>query len=348
MRFDAPAPSLPRRRRLLVAAILAAGVALSGVALVGPAPRVLAADAKVPVVVAFYATPLEEPWNMVIHTALEMEERAGKIRYTWKDNLAGVAPMAAAITASLATKPDMVVADAADGDEQIRAIAAANPGIKFVIGTAPQAQSPNMSVFDSDLAEPAYLCGVLAGSLSKSGTVGVVCGRSEPHVNRTINAFIAGAHDASATVKVKVTFIDSWYDPPKAKAAALDQIAAGADVIYAEREGAIAAAKEKGVLAFGNLVDQFEEAPECVITGPVWNMTPLADYIVKKASAGVVDAEDLLDFSTLARGGAALAPFHGWEAKLPPDVLELLREKDRALKAGQMQVEPNAATPKGD
>jgi basic membrane lipoprotein Med (substrate-binding protein (PBP1-ABC) superfamily) len=176
----------------------------------------------------------------------------------------------------------------------------------------------------------------------------VVCGKPEPHVNRTINAFIAGAHDASAKVKVKVTFIDSWYDPPKAKAAALAQITAGADVIYAEREGAIAGAKEKGVFAFGNLVDQFAEAPECVITGPVWNMTPLADYIVKKASLGVVHAEDLQDFSTLARGGATLAPFHGWETKLPPETLEILREKDRALKAGLMTLEQNAATPKGD
>jgi hypothetical protein len=346
MRFDAPAPST--RRRLLAAAILVfvAGCAMAGIA--APASSALGADTKVPVVVAFYATPLEEPWNMVIHTALEAEERAGKIRYTWKDNLAGVAPMAAAITASLATKPDLVLADAADGDQEIRAIAAANPGITFVIGTATQPQSPNMSIFDSDLAEPAYLCGILAGRLSKSGTVGVVCGKSEAHVNRTINAFVAGAHDASATVKVKVTFIDSWYDPPKAKAAALDQIAAGADVIYAEREGAIAGAKEKGVLALGNLVDQFAEAPECVITGPVWNMTPLADYIVKKAAAGVVDAEDMQDFSTLARGGAALAPFHGWDTKLPPDVLELLREKDRALKAGLMTLEPNTTTPKGD
>ncbi len=338
-------PSLPGRRRLLAAAALAGVTGLTVSAFPGQA---LAAAAKVPVVVAFYATPLEEPWNMVIHTAMEMEQQAGKIRYSWKDNLAGVAPMAAAIRASLAEKPDMIVADAADGDQEIRALAAANPSIKFVIGTATQTQAPNLSIFDSDLAEPAYLCGILAGSLTKSGVVGVVCGKAEPHVNRTINAFIAGAHDAGAKVKVKVTFIDSWYDPPKAKAAALAQIAAGADVIYAEREGAIAGVKEKGVFAFGNLVDQFAEAPECVITGPVWNMTPLADYIVKKASLGVVHAEDLQDFSTLARGGAALAPFHGWETRLPLETLEVLREKDRALKAGLMTLEQNISTPKGD
>ncbi len=335
-----PPSAVPRRR---LVALLAAFAILPGAALCRAAE-----EGRVPVVIAFYGTPLEEPWNMVIHSALEGEERAGKIRYTWKDNLAGMEAMAAAIRAGLAAKPDMIVADAADGDAEIRALAAANPGVKFVIGTAAAPQEPNMSIFDSDLAEPAYLCGLLAGSLSKSGTVGVVCGKTEPHVNRTINAFIAGAHDAGPAVKVKVTFIDSWYDPPKARAAALAQIDAGADVIYAEREGAIAGAREKGALAFGNLVDQHAEAPECVITGPVWNMTPLADYIVKQAAAGFVSAEDLQDFSTLARGGASLAPFHGWETKLPPEVLELLREKDRALKAGLLQLTPDTSVPRGD
>jgi len=307
-----------------------------------------AAEPKVPVVMAFYATPLEEPWNMVIHQALQAEEQAGKIRYTWQDKLEGMPTMAAAIRAGVAAGCDMVVADATDGAAEIRAIAAAHPTVKFVVGTAAAIQQPNLSIFDSDLSEPAYLCGILAGSLTKSGVVGVVCGKTEPHVNRTINAFIVGVRDAGPGVKVKVTFIDSWFDPRKAKAAALAQIAAGADVIYAEREGAIEGAREKGVLAFGNLVDQYAEAPECVITGPVWNMTPLADYVVKKAAAGLVNAEDLQDFSTLARGGAGLAPFHGWETKLPPEVLDLLREKDRALKAGLMTLDANTAVPRGD
>ena len=62
----------------------------SGASAWNSSPPTVAAEPKVPVVMAFYGTPLEEPWNMVIHTALEGEERAGKIRYTWKDNLAGM------------------------------------------------------------------------------------------------------------------------------------------------------------------------------------------------------------------------------------------------------------------
>ena len=141
---------------------------------------------------------------------------------------------------------------------------------------------------------------------------------------------------------------DSWFDPPKARQAALDQIAAGADLIYAEREGAIAAAREKGMLAFGNLLDQHGESPDTVITGPVWSMTPVVDYLISLSAAGKVYAENLVDFSTLARGNAALAPWHGWDGRLPADVMQLMREKERALKAGSLVLNPSTERPTGD
>jgi basic membrane lipoprotein Med (substrate-binding protein (PBP1-ABC) superfamily) len=290
----------------------------------------------VPVVFAAYATPLEEPWNMVVHDALLSAQRGGRIRYSWQDNLTTADAIAAAIRAELPKRPDLVVADAEGGDAQIREIAAANPTIAFLVGTAEQAVPPNLSVFDSDLSEPAYLCGVIAGRLTKSNVVGVVCGKSEPTAHRTVNAYIAG------------DFINAWFDPPKARELALRQIAAGADLIYAEREGAIAAAREKGVLAFGNMIDQHAEAPGTVVTGPVWSMTPVIDHVVRQKAAGMVQGENLVDFSTLGRGGAALAPWHDWDDKLPADVLQMVRERATALKAGTLQINAGTQKPVGD
>jgi len=75
-------------------------------------------------------------------------------------------------------------------------------------------------------------------------------------------------------VRCKFSFIGSFFDPPKAKEAALAQIEAGADVLYAERFGVIEACKEKGVLAISNMSDQASLGPDTVITGPVWDMWP--------------------------------------------------------------------------
>ncbi len=304
--------------------------------------------AKVPVVFAAYATPLEEPWNMVIHQALQASEKNGRIVYAWQDKLSSAEALALGIQSALARKPDIVVADGVEGVEGIKAIAAANPGISFVVGTSAAPAVPNVSVFDSNLSEPAYLCGVVAGRLTKSNIVGVVAGRSDVQVHRAINAYMQGVREANPAAKVKLTFIDSWYDPPKAKQAAIDQVAAGADIIWAEREGAIAGAREKGVLAFGNLVDQSVEGPDTVLTGPVWSMTPLIDHVVKLSAAGMIRGESYHDFSSLARGGAVLAPWHGWNQKLPPEVLDFVRERQNAIKTGVLTINPSAERPVGD
>lgn len=305
------------------------------------------ASAKTPVVFAAFATPLEEPWNMVIHEALEAAKKGGRIEYAWQDRLDSEPAMAGAIESRLG-QVDIVVADAIDGEASIRRLAATHPRVAFLVGSAREPSPPNLSIFDSDLSEAAYLCGIAAGRLTKSGVIGVVAGKSDLYVHRTINAFIDGAHEVNPAAKVKVQFIESWYDPPKARATALAQIEAGADILYAEREGAIAAAREKGVLAFGNLVDQHAEAPDTVITGPVWSMVPVIDHVVRQVAGGVVRGDSLVDFARLGRGGVTLAPWHGWEDKLPEEVLTLVREKEVALKAGRLEISPSSERPVGD
>jgi len=167
-------------------------------------------------------------------------------------------------------------------------------------------------------------------------------------VARLVNAFNAGAREANPAVKCKVTFIGSFFDPPKAKEAALAQIDAGADVLYAERFGVIEAAKEKGVLAISNMSDQSSLAPDTVVTGPVWDMWPTVDVAVRTVTAGVYTAQDLGSFSTMTKGGSFLAPFHAWEQKLPVDVKDLVAKKRDEILAGDFRVTVDESTPKSD
>ena len=208
------------------------------------------------------------------------------------------------------TQPDIIFGDSFGNEEAVRAVAADYPDIPFVFGSGGGPAEPNFSVFDNWIHEPAYLAGWLAGGLTKSDIIGVVAGYPVPEVNRITNAFIAGAQAKNPEVEVKVTFINSWFDPATAKEAALAQIAAGADVLYAERAGVIEAAKEQGVLVVGNMADQQADAPENVITSVTWNMTPTVEYVVDQVLAGSYTSQDLKDFSMMAKGGAALAPIN--------------------------------------
>ncbi|MFV9672410.1 MAG: BMP family protein [Acidimicrobiia bacterium] len=296
-----------------------------------------------------YATQIEEPWDGVIHQALLAEEEAGNISYGFTDDIGYSGDMERILTeVAEQEKPDIVFGDAFGNEDAVRRVAAAYPDIAFVFGSGGGPADPNFSVFDNWIHEPAYLAGMLAGGLTKTNVVGIVGGFPVPEVNRIANAFVAGAQAENAGVEVKVTFINSWFDPAAAKEAALAQIDAGADAVYAERFGVIEAAQEKGVLAFGNMSDQEDLAPESVVSSVVWNMTPTVEYVVGQVAAGAYTAQDLKDFSMLAKGGASLAPINtSVSGGVDQELIDTVEATEADIKSGVFRVDINEAEPAG-
>ena len=176
--------------------------------------------------------------------------------------------------------PDVIVGDAFAAEDAVREVAKEFPDTAFVFGSGGEEQAPNFSVFDNWLQDPAYLAGMMAGGLTKTGTVGVVGAMPIPEVNRIVNAFTAGAQESKPDAKVTVSFINSFFDPATAKQAAEAAIAGGADVLFAERDGVIAAAEEHGLPVFGMMVDQKDQAPEHVVSSLVWDMRPTIEAVV--------------------------------------------------------------------
>lgn len=303
------------------------------------------APAKLLVYGAF-ATPIEEPWDGVIHSALLKVKETGQIDYEYTDNIGYAGDMERVLReVSDQKKPAAIFGDAFGNEEAARRVAKDYPKIAFVFGSGLGPSEPNFSVFDNWIHEPAYLCGMLAGGLTKSNTLGIVGAMPVPEVNRLINAFIAGAKEVNPKAKVLVTFIGSWFDPAAAKEAALAQIDAGADVLYAERFGVIEAAAEKGLFAFGNMSDQNELAPNFVVSSPVWNMNPTVQYIIAQIQSGAYTAQDLKDFSMVAKGGATLAPFHATESKIPAELLAKVKEREQQIATGLFRVDINEVQP---
>jgi basic membrane protein A len=296
-----------------------------------------------------FATPIEEPWDGVIHSALLAEQKAGRIDYKFVDDIGYSGDMERVLRETAQEdKPDIIFGDAFGNEEAARRVAADFPEIAFVFGSGGGPVEPNFSVFDNWIHEPAYLSGLIAGRVTKSNVLGVVGGFPVPEVNRIVNAFIDGAQEVNPKVETKVTFLNSWFDPAAAKEAALAQIDAGADVLFAERFGVIEAAKENDLLAFGNMSDQTELAPQHVITGPVWNMKPTAKFVIDQVLAGSYTAQDLKDFSMMGKGGASLAPVNT-EVKggLPQNVVDLVKKREQAIRKGLFRVDIDEAQPAG-
>ncbi|MEK6720181.1 MAG: BMP family protein [Chloroflexota bacterium] len=296
-----------------------------------------------------FATQIEEPWDGVIHAALEAEQAAGRIEYTFSDDIGYAGDMERVLRETAEKdKPDIIFGDAFGNEEAVRKVAADFPDIAFVFGSGGGPANPNFSVFDNWIHEPAYLAGMIAGGLTTSGVIGVVGGYPVPEVNRIINAFIQGAQATNESVEVKVTFLNSWFDPGAAKEAALAQVGAGADVLYAERFGVIEAAQEKGLVAVGNMSDQQSLAPGNVVTSVTWNMGPTVKYVIDQVIAASYTSQDLKDFSMVGKGGAALAAVN---TGVPGGVSDALKAevaaREAEIKAGTFRVDINEAQPPG-
>jgi basic membrane protein A len=296
-----------------------------------------------------FATPIEEPWDGVIHSALNRAEDEGLIEYDFTDDIGYAGDMERVLReVAERDQPDIIFGDAFGNEELVRRVAADYPDIAFVFGSGGGPVEPNFSVFDNWIHEPGFLSGMLAGTLTKSDVIGIVGGFPVPEVNRIVNAFIDGAQEVNPKVEAKVTFLNSWFDPAAAKEAALAQIDAGADVLFAERFGVIEAAAEHGLYSFGNMSDQTELAPESVVTGPVWDMWPTVEYVISQVKAGSYTAQDLKDFSMMAKGGASLAPINSdVKGGISDEIISKVEKREQQIMNGTFRVDIDEAQPEG-
>ncbi len=298
-------------------------------------------------VAAVFETPIEEPWVNQIHVALLKAKNELGIVYDYSESVKSAD--FARVMREYAEKGYQLITGDAFGAERIaRRVARDYPNVAFVFGSGIGPAEPNFGVFDNWIHEPAYLSGMIAGKMTKTNIIGVVAAMPIPEVNRLANAFYAGAKEANKDVKCKFSFIGSFFDPPKAKEAALAQIEAGVDVIYAERFGVVEAAVEKGVLAISNMSDQSSLGPDTVITGPVWDMWPTVKQAISLVNAGVYTAQDFGGFSYMSKGGSYLAPYHKFETKLPAEVKEMVEKRKQEILDGTFRVDIDESIPKSE
>ncbi len=298
-------------------------------------------------VAAVFETPIEEPWVNQIHVALLQAKKELAVDYTWSESVKA-ADFARVMREYAEGGYDLVMGDAFGAERIARRVARDYPKVAFTFGSGIGPAEPNFAVFDNWIHEPAYLAGMLAGRVTKSDTIGAVAAMTIPEVNRLCNAFCTGAKETNPKVRCKFSFIGSFFDPPKAKEAALAQIEQGVDVIYAERFGVIEAAAEKGIVAVGNMSDQAELAPDTVLTSVVWDMWPTVKQVVSLVKAGVFTSQDFGQFSYMGKGGSYLAPYHAWDAKLPADIKKIVADRKQEILDGTFRVPIDESAPRSE
>ena len=217
-----------------------------------------------------------------------------------------------------------------------------NPDVNFIGVDQFQGETiPNLAglIFNED--HSGYLAGVLAGSLSQSGTIAAVLGTDlVPPVVAFNEGYVAGAKSVNADINVISTYhpgeiSQAFVDPEWGAATAKQALDQGADVIFgaggstgngALQEVATAEGAGESVFCIGVDTDQWNTVPAaqpCLVSSAMKLITPAVIELINMANDGTFPGGNYV-------GDADLAPFHDFDDMIPQELKDLLE----ATKAG--------------
>lgn len=187
----------------------------------------------------------------------------------------------------------------------------------------------NAGTYDVRTYEGAYLAGVVAGRMSKSGRLGVVGSHPIPEVIRNINAYTVGARSVNPAATTRVIWVNSWFDPGKERQAALTLLAQGADVLMQNTDSpaVLQAAQEKGAYAFGWDSDMAAYGPGAQLAASEINWGVWYTKVVGEVLEGKFEPKQQVWYG-LKEGAIDLGRFG---AMLPADVKELIAERRKGI-----------------
>ena len=205
------------------------------------------------------------------------------------------------------------------------------PDVKFEHATGYQL-ADNVTTYNAKFHEGRYVIGQIAAKMSKSGTAGYIVSFPIPEVIAGINAFMLDAQSVNLDFKVKIVWVNSWYDPGKEADAAKVLFSQGADIIvqHTDSTAPLQVAEEQGKQGFGQASDMIKFAPKAQLTAIVDNWAPYYVRRVNDVISGTWKSQASWD--GMAEGTVNIAPY----TNMPEDVAKMATETAEAVKTGKL------------
>ena len=203
------------------------------------------------------------------------------------------------------------------------------PDIKFEHATGYKT-SENLGVYNARFYEGRYVMGQIAAKMSKTGVAGYIVSFPIPEVVMGIDAFMLGAQSVNPDFKLKIVWVNSWFDPGKEADAAKALFDQGADIItqHTDSTAALQVAEERGLKGFGQSSDMIKFAPNAQLTSNTDNWGP---YYVERLKA-VLDGTWKTDnvWLGIKDGAVELSPF----TNMPDDVKAMAEATKKKIADG--------------
>jgi len=291
-----------------------------------------AAAASEPLKVAFvYIGPVGDAGWTYAHDAgrKAVEAKFGdKVKTTYVENVPESAADAERVFRDLASQGNKLIFGTTFGYmESMLKVAREFPDVKFEHATGFKT-ADNLAQYDVRTYEGAYLAGVVAGKMSKTGKMGVVASVPIPEVIRNIDSFTLGARSVNPKATVKVVWVNKWFDPGKEREAATTLIGQGVDMLMQNTDSAavVQTAQEKGVYAFGwdSDMSRFGEKSHLAASVITWGV------YYNKVVGDVLDNKwkNTTTWWGLKEG---MIDLKGFNAVVPDDVKALVEERKKGV-----------------
>ena len=185
----------------------------------------------------------------------------------------------------------------------------------------------NMATYSARWYQGRYIQGTIAGKASKAGVLGYIGSFPIPEVVSGINATMLAAQKINPNIKVKVIWVNTWFDPGKEADAAKALLDQGADIVmqHTDSPAAVQVASERGALAFGQDSDMIKFGPKTQLTAIIDNWAPYYIQRVKEQLAGAWKSTDV--WGGLKSKMFIMAPY----TNMPDDIKRLASDTEAAI-----------------
>ena len=205
------------------------------------------------------------------------------------------------------------------------------PNVHFEHATGYK-RDKNMATYSARWYEGRYIQGQIAAKMSKAGVLGYVGSFPIPEVVSGINSTILGAQSINPNIKVKIIWVNTWFDPGKEADAAKALIDQGADVImqHTDSPAPMQVSESRGVKAFGQDSDMIKFGGKTQLTSIIDNWAPYYVERVKLELEGKWTSGDV--WGGLKSKMFVMAPY----TNMPDDVKKMAQETEAAIADGKL------------
>src|ERR1700738_2594247 len=269
----------------------------------------------------YFAEKTDGGWTQAFDEARPKIEAALNMQIPYVENVPEVAGQIRPAAERFIQRGYNVIIGTAFGySDTFKELAEKYPKVAF-LNASGTTNGPNLESFYGRTYESEYLCGMVAGAVSKSGKLGFVGANPLGIVNWTVNAYELGAKKMNPNATVTTVFTGAWNDPVKERAAAEALADEGIDVIgqHVDTPTVHIVAQEQKIHGTGHHRDLREFAPKATLCSSAWVWDRYLISELKKIAAGNWQTSPYGDFIAIKDGGTDVACC---SADVPKDVVD--------------------------